>query len=118
MIAPTVAKRMFDHIIENGGGTFDGFGGVVEHENGYMVSVPDCEYVVPLKYFNYAHIEAHAQFIEDSGIVGYFGAWVDGDSVYLDSSVHVSHEAVARQLGKTWHQLAIYDCANGCTITL
>lgn len=115
-------KNMFDRIIRNNGGTFDLDGNAVEFNSGYMVSLPDVEYQVPLKYVNYAHIEAHINVVQDeqgkSDSELFFGAWIEDDIVYLDASRHIVDRDAAERFGKLWDQLAIWDCKNQAPINL
>lgn len=46
------------------------------------------------------------------------GAWLDGNTWYLDLSIVVPSESYARELGKRYNQLAIFNLAKKETITL
>ena len=46
------------------------------------------------------------------------GAWLDGNTWYLDLSIVVPSESYARDLGKRYNQLAIFDLAKREVITL
>jgi hypothetical protein len=48
----------------------------------------------------------------------YFGAWVDGDTLYLDVSLNIQDREVAIAYGHANHQKAIYDVNNGKSIYL
>lgn len=50
---------------------------------------------------------------------GYVGVWTDDEGVtWVEQSFWIEHEFPAKALGKAWHQIAIWDCANDEEIKL
>ena len=87
---------------------------------GYMVSLKGTEVQFP----NVADMpdDVLQRECEDfhSGVPldAYFGAWVDGGTLYLDHSVNIQDREVAIAFGHANNQLAIWDIANGKSIRL
>lgn len=90
----------------------------ISHAFGYYVAytnphLPKSAYTVtnPAQFRDVVH-----RVITDEG---YVGVWTDDEGVtWVEQSFWVEHEFPARALGKAWHQIAIWDCANDREITL
>lgn len=75
---------------------------------GYLVSVQETEYVVPVEDFGPEVIDAYVEMTElPDG--AYYGAWIAEDHVYLDVSLHVTTEAEAWLVADIENQKAFYD---------
>ncbi|MBT2383845.1 hypothetical protein [Streptomyces sp. ISL-11] len=88
---------------------------------GYMVSLHGSERTIPLDAFGSAELDNYIQeyaYRVDADARLFYGAWVDGETVYLDLSMNVADRAEALLIGEFESQLAIYDVANGDVITL
>jgi hypothetical protein len=112
-------QQVFTDILTNGGASINMAGQPAT--SGYMVALPeDQEVVVSMDAFRRGGPQIIQQYIQShpdvSGPGNFFGAWVDGDSVYLDVSENVYDESQAIQLGQQRNQLAIYDIATGNSI--
>ncbi|MEU5433827.1 hypothetical protein AB0G73_10660 [Streptomyces sp. NPDC020719] len=85
-----------------------------------MVSLHGAELCLPAAHFTetalhtYQTRYAHAVSAHDL----YFGAWVDGASVYLDLSQHHTSHRRARQAARRERQRAYYDVRAGVSIHL
>lgn len=87
---------------------------------GYMVSIKGAEVQIP----NVAEMSDdeiqrmcesfHIEVPRDI----YFGAWVDGGTLYLDHSINIQDLDVAIAFGKANDQLAIWDISNSNSIQL
>ncbi|WP_371590852.1 hypothetical protein [Streptomyces sp. NBC_00470] len=99
-------------ILANGGLTWDTTGAAPT--TGYMVSIAGSEVQIPVDEFSTADLdrfaEANAPLIRAGR---YFGAWVEGDTVFLDISANVAERAEAVAMGYAEEQLAIFDVAAG-----
>lgn len=108
------------HIVEHGGITINLHGDMPQ--SGYAVAMyPDCETVVHRYAFN-SHalrmfVETYAHILE-SDTHAYVGAWIDGDSVYLDISAVLRNRRDAIVAGIAHSQRAIYDIADQRDIVL
>ena len=91
--------------------------------DGYMVSRPDTERVLDspghglLERDVARYVADHILIADRVGTV-YFGAWRDGDKVYLDLSSRITDRERAKEWGRAWGQRAIYDVANDDTVYL
>lgn len=89
---------------------------------GYMVSKPNCEKVIPLDHITEADIKnfKKANKKELKAKDCYMGAWLDDTSnlVYLDVSINTKSKEKAIELGYKHNQLAIFDLNNFETIRL
>ncbi|NEB35900.1 hypothetical protein [Streptomyces sp. SID14515] len=110
MMQTATARDIAADIVAEGGQTWAP--GKTAPAAGHMVSLPGTERVIPLHYFCASdvalYVADHAEKVTRDGRA-YFGAWVDGDSVYLDISVNVMDAGDAVHLGFQWGQLAIYS---------
>ena len=79
---------------------------------GYLVSVRETEYVVPVEEFGPEVIDAYMA-VTSLPEGAYYGAWVEDDHVYLDVSLHVTTEAEALLIADIENQKAVYDAYEG-----
>jgi hypothetical protein len=108
--ASTETDQLADAILSSGGGTFDYNLFPAQKEDGYWVSVEGAEEVVPrtnLKERIEDYLGLVGEFLEDEDL--WFGAWVDGDEVYLDVTRWFEDKEEALQFGRDNHQRAIWD---------
>ncbi|MEV0445705.1 hypothetical protein AB0I84_17685 [Streptomyces spectabilis] len=105
-------------IIEGGGLTFSP--NLPTPTGGYMVSIAGSERTIPVESFGPNSLAAYVAdyWPRAVGENLYYGAWVDGDLVYLDLSVNVESREEAEAMGRLESQLAIYDVLNGDVISL
>lgn len=101
-----------DKIKNDGGVTIHARTGS-EPTSGYAVSLPGYERTVPLAEFTASHL---VKYVGDSwqGLSkgsAHLGAWIDGDTVYLDVSIVVPLQDDAIQLGREYGQLAVFNLA-------
>lgn len=107
-----------------GGSTLSFIAGVPTASSGYAVSLPGHETTTGARHlakgewqsttlpnFVEYYIEKHRAVLAQPG--RYLGAWLDGDTLYLDVSEIHSELATAARLGWERNQLAIYDVARG-----
>ncbi|MFD5050399.1 hypothetical protein [Streptomyces tendae] len=112
-------ETLYADILATGGMTYRP--GTPAPLSGYMVSVAGAERMLPMARFTPAALE---QYMDDyrarMKVTAslYYGAWVDGDYVYLDVSVNVQDRAEAESMGRLEFQLAIFDVANAEVISL
>ncbi|MER7986957.1 hypothetical protein ABTY53_15385 [Streptomyces noursei] len=88
--------------------------------SGYMVSLAGSERTFPLESFSSGDFADYMSDYE-CRVMGeglFYGAWVDGELVYLDLSVNVADRAEAEAMGRLESQLAIFDVVNGDVISL
>jgi hypothetical protein len=119
MLNFTETRTAAADIVANGGLTWAP--GKVAPVAGYMVSLKGTERMIPLDLFCAADL---AIFAMDMGARvarderAFFGAWVDGEHVYLDVSLNLPGRAQAIVSGLMHDQLAIFDVAAGEVIDL
>lgn len=77
-------------------------------KQGFMVSLPGREVRVPVAEFSDVRL---GQYMAEHKLTRgqFYGAWVDGDAVYLDVSLNVRSEELALYLGAKFEQLAVWD---------
>jgi hypothetical protein len=63
-----------------------------------------------------AFLERNKEVLETDNV--FFGAWYEGIYIYLDVCICCSDLKFAKNIGKAFQQLAIWDVANGCEIRL
>ena len=107
-------NNLFEQIKANGGISLDANGNAPK--TGFMVSLMGTEMQLAM---DTRGIEDAVDFMhrhcpKDK----YFGAWVDGDTLYLDQSVNIQDREVAIAFGKANEQIAIYDVEKGESIRL
>lgn len=108
-------------ILRNNGGTFLGDGRAVMHNRGYYVGG-----LVPSALVAYrpgvAWVATNlGRFAAQHKAVlarpdAYLGAWIDGETLYLDVSQHLFSRDNALTLGAARGELAVWDCQAGCAI--
>jgi hypothetical protein len=87
--------------------------------SGYMVSVYGAERVIEnYSSLDEARVNQECDSYRAANPSHYFGAWLDGDKLYLDNSVNIADIEVAIAFGRANKQLAIYDVNNGESIYL
>ncbi|MFH8346826.1 hypothetical protein [Streptomyces sp. NPDC018045] len=108
----------YEAIISNGGLTFSPMRPTPV--SGYMVSVAGSERTFPLHSFSVSDLNKYMHEYLDRVVYEsmFFGAWIDGDLVYLDLSVNIADRNAAVVLGRMESQLAIYDVTNEKVISL
>ena len=75
---------------------------------GYMISLKDYEYVCHIDDFDVSVVDAY-QEVRPNTPNSYLGAWVHGDNVYLDISLHVNTKAEAYMIADIENQFAVYN---------
>jgi hypothetical protein len=86
---------------------------------GYMVSLVGSEVQIPVAEFTREALDAYmAENAYRMHAGCFYGAWVDGDTVYLDISKNVAERAEAEIIGAANDQLAIYGIAEDAVIRL
>jgi hypothetical protein len=101
---------------ENGGGTFDREGNVVEGE-GYVVG-GKCD---SLEFRDVGSIISLVEYVDawlDRNESSFYGSWVDDGLVYIDAVDVISSYAQAVELGKERNQIAIWDLLAGEEVRL
>lgn len=112
------------HIIANNGATWDQGSRLVEFDSGYIVSDGQSEKkhylggdVFRPEVAICAAIQSYTREflgrVQVSDGKLYFGAWVDGNTLYLDLSEHVTGLDKAAELAQERGEHAIYDCLQG-----
>ncbi|GHF38823.1 hypothetical protein GCM10010218_20080 [Streptomyces mashuensis] len=89
--------------------------------SGFMVSLNGSERTIPLAEFGPTELVNYMQeyaYRIDSDPRLYYGAWVDGGTVYLDISMNIADRAEALLMGEFESQKAIYDVTTGDVINL
>ncbi|MER5439708.1 hypothetical protein [Streptomyces sp. NPDC002790] len=112
-------ETLYADILASGGMTYRP--GTPAPVGGYMVSVAGAERMLPVSRFTPLALEQYITDYRSRVKVTdalYYGAWVDGDYVYLDVSVNVQGRAEAESMGRLESQLAIFDVANADVISL
>jgi hypothetical protein len=90
----------------------------IEHAYGYYVAytnphLPKSAYTVtePSQFRDAVH-----RVVTDDG---FLGVWTDDEGVtWVEQSFWIEHRHPAEALGRAWHQIAIWDCAEGVAINL
>lgn len=105
--------------IGDGGATVDVMSGDTP-DRGWLVALPNNERIIPLGSFSHWSLEDYVRdYATDLTVRGnYLGTWLNGTSVYLDTSVLVEDRLLAEELGRAFGQLAIYNIETGQTIDL
>lgn len=112
----------------NNGASYNLSHGIINPQDGYMVSRPHGEAKVPIEHLAThlpTYIQTRAEFIEDyeknSGKLVFIGSWIsedEPDTVYLDMSIKVDDLENAVYMGIMNNQQAIWDCKRQRVITL
>lgn len=108
-------------ILANGGATWRPGSDAAQPQNGYMVSVRDAEYTLPVSEFSDSDVERYtAKYFNtvNQSANRYFGAWVNDGVVFLDVSVHLSNRDDAIRRGVAEKQLSIFDLNVGRDVSL
>lgn len=110
----------------NGGCTFDASGSIVERDSGYVVSpypehgrtflTSDRKSAIAAKTALFHNHVMNSEWTLPEN--HYFGTWLDGETLHLDIVVIVDDMTDAMRLAYEHNQLAVYDLANGCDITV
>lgn len=119
-ISPSKASRLTALIGKKGGFSYQpNFH--TSPKDGYMVSpYKDREKVMPVKGMTPNNLVDYVLDNQDlfQNRNHYFGAWKDGDNVYLDISVKHEDKEAAFAYARKHEQLAIYDIENSDSIYL
>lgn len=105
-------------IIKNGGATLDKNGEAVAFRRGYQVSKKDC-FILSVKNVDKitkAVNEILNRIAHEEGV--YCGLWIDGGKIYADISELIKSEKKAVKIGKTRHQISVYDWKKAACIYL
>lgn len=103
-------KQTLDLILKNGGGTFTKQGASLEVSQGYAVSLAGKEVKLDLSLprpILEAALNAYIAWAEFE--VEYLGAWIDGNTLYLDVSEVYTNEVDAKRAAIQRKQLAYFD---------
>jgi hypothetical protein len=93
--------------LENGGGTFDKTGSPIQGE-GFVVGVHEGTFIsVPLDDVDL--FGDAIKLLTGKYTLEYIGTWVNGSVIHIDPVIVVSDRDTALNLGRTFHQKAIYD---------
>lgn len=104
------------NIISNKGATLDGNGQDLKASRGFMVSIIGTEVKTDANGLKKA---LDKKIEEIKGQKGLFcGAWLDGDTWYIDTSILIQDKKQAIKIGLQNNQLAIYDLKNNDSIRL
>lgn len=124
---PIAARDTVNNILAFGGSTLSLIAGVPTTASGYAVSLANHEskhHLLldgPLRLK--AMVELVEQYIESKRALlaqplNHLGAWMDGDTLYLDITEVHSERETAVNLGQQRNQLAIYNLGTGEEIRL
>jgi hypothetical protein len=80
-------------------------------KSGFMVSLAGREARIPVEDFNDVRLGRYMAENELSR-GQFYGAWIDGGSVYLDVSMNVATRGAALYIGARNRQLAVWDVVN------
>ncbi|MFJ9158691.1 hypothetical protein ACIRPS_18030 [Streptomyces griseoviridis] len=88
---------------------------------GFMVSLADTEHTVKATHFTDAVLAAFeaehtARVASDDQL--FFGAWLDGATVFLDVSMHFEDHAEALLAGLAENQIAVFDLSAATSLYL
>ena len=117
-LAWQIANRLTDGVRSNGGATVD-VNGSAGPTSGFMVGVPGYGTTLPLASFT---LDDVAEWVTNTrrriaaADATYLGAWVDGETVYLDVSQRFNDRGVALITASQREELAIWDIAAGAEI--
>jgi len=105
--------------LDNGGATISVETGE-SPSSGYLVSLPGYEVTVDKDSFTSDSVDNYVSAYREilSRRNTYLGTWVDGDLVYLDSSIRIADGDTAEDVGRAFSQLAIYNVNDGSVISL
>jgi hypothetical protein len=111
-------------IIGTGGASYNILTGEFNPKQGFMVSIEGHEEISKfnpnnLQYTIARYVRTKADLIlsgENQEL--FLGAWVDGEDLVLDVSVHIESRAEAIRVGIANEQIAYYDCNLGESIEL
>lgn len=122
---PIAARDTVNNILAFGGSTLSLIAGVPPVTTGYAVSLPDHESKSHLQLDGPLRVKAMVELVELyieskrallTDPVNHLGAWLDGDTLYLDITQVYTEFATAVRLGWERKQLAIYDLSTGTEI--
>lgn len=109
-------------IIGTGGATYNLLTGEFNPDRGFMVSIKGHEDVSKFNVNNLQYTIARYIRIKADLILSgenqelFLGAWVDGEDLYLDVSIHIESRAEAIRVAISNEQIAYYDCNLGESI--
>jgi hypothetical protein len=114
--------HIFNSIESSGGCSYSFNTGVINPENGYMISLPGLErtYPIPQSYKQFQNIvrdylrstvtpnkDAENKLYHEDG---YLGFWCHDGLLYINVSENVQDIEQAAKLATMRHQIAFYDC--------
>ena len=117
-------NEIFDTIIANAGGTFSFTGEPVSFPDGYAVSLTGFETITPLEGLSATNFVNLANDLvrKVDGLADpsthFIGAWIEDGNLYIDLSVIIQDKDAALVKAKNADQLAIWDFANGESVTV
>jgi len=105
---------IIEHVLKNGGITLDMDRKPVSHNDGFYVSIAALDRIA---IHNLTELRIDKNLLLLKKIYGhvegvYLGLWIDKGECYIDASIHVKQGWYAMMLGKTFQQVAIWDCEN------
>lgn len=117
-------SKLTNQILTDGGASYSlHYGDVVQSaqqkKQGFSVSIhKERELILPKQELN--EVEIRNFCLENSDLLAepnnFLGAWIEGNSVYLDVSTFVYSKQKAIKMAKDNNQLAIFDLVNLQTI--
>lgn len=115
MFTKETREEMFNTVIANKGGSFYFDGSPVSVKSGYAVSLDGFETMTPVEGLSAIQFDNLLSDVvrKVDGLADpathFVGAWIDGDNLYVDLSVHVQDKDTAIAKAKAGSQLAIWD---------
>jgi hypothetical protein len=121
-----IADRMWDVTLNNQGGTFNARTGIsrnLGNNGGYVVANnTDSVFIHVTECYDIA-VHVIAKFLQRQPTYGDghkddIGTWLHDGLVYIDTVEYVHVRADALERGRKYNQIAIWDIANACEITV
>lgn len=110
-------KQLLIDEIRKGGFSYNVYGN--RPDRGYMVALNGNESVIPLELIDTPEFAARLdKYISQTSEGIFFGAWLEGENIYLDLALNIQDEQDAILIGRSNNQLAIWDVKNERAIDL